>query len=519
MADSDPKDDNKGSLEDLLSRREELSPELAAELEAIIKMESEVDMSGGSGDRGKFFEVWVSDDKMSVMLRLYPAERESDEPQVEDIMGEVMEQKLSCPIDSDTIDKALKRYPLMNTVEIAIGRGLAPVDGMDGRLEWHVQDPTEMDLPKDDDQVDYRWHHHIVDVKNEEALVTVHPPTDPIMGKNVHGEPLPARCGRVVKLSSGKNTMMIKGNHTIYATCDGCVNRKGDTLYVEDLLLLPQGVNMETGNIETKCKVLIRGTVEEGFVVKSDQDIVVEGNIEAATVQSKEGMVSVDGGIIGKNRGLVSAKKGIRCRYANQSLLSSEGKIEVEDSLLHCTITCGESLSVVGGKHGVILGGSVRIRRKIFALRLGSVNEPRTDLVMGFDFAHESELRDLDIRKLELAQKLEELGNQVQSTERSGRNFPPQSEPFMKHQKLLLGMKKDLILLRAESEQVSKEIKSIEDKAFTADISRVEVVREVFPNTVFHMYRKHKRVDEIKKGLKVEIDPKQDEIRFLEDEK
>ena len=232
--------------------------------------------------------------------------------------------------------------------------------------------------------------------------------------------------------------------------------------------------------------------------------------MEAATLISEQGSIHVDGGIMGKNKAIIRSKISIYCHHANQSILSCEGDIEVQDSLLHCTITCGKRLRVVSGQHGVIMGGSIRIRERIEVKRIGSPSEPRTDFIMGFDFKYEKQLTEIDLQRHQLKMEMESAKTQMEEISR----YPAGSN--LEKQKLELELKKEWLLLKVNNEKLIKAIKAIEELAFCEEECELIVHRELYSNTMVHLYRVQRRVNEDMFGVRVLINSKKQEMTFEE---
>jgi uncharacterized protein (DUF342 family) len=212
----------------------------------------------------------------------------------------------------------------------------------------------------------------------------------------------------------------------------------------------------------------------------------------------------------------VRAKKSLWCRFAQQAMLSCEGGIEVEDSLVHCTIICGETLRVMGGKHGVIMGGTIRISHSIEAMRIGAPGEPRTDLIMGFDFKYEKEMRELDRYRLKIKTLMESLVQSLDEKEKAGKKLLSGTQEEVEHQKLEFTLKKKVLLCKVENEKTLAKIKAVEKKAYLSELCHVRIVNDAWPNTMVHMLLKQSKIEEHYKGLNIEVDPSMDEIRLLE---
>lgn len=500
------------SLEDLLRDKEHLSNDLQEEIRKLISMETEVRETTLS-DQAEYFHLDVRNKAMELWMTLYPCHQEERRPQPKAIFSTVMKKGYQCEVDPDLIAKEIENYPKDEAREVLIGEGQPPRHSKDGRLEFHVQDPAELlQVIDETDRVDYRTHFRFVDVKKDQELVTVIAPSESLEGKNIFGESIPARVGKPAEVHPGKNITYLRDNGTLYASKDGCLLHHKGAFRIEEVFIVDGDLDMKTGNIETGTRVLIWGNVLPGFTVRSTQDIRIMGNVEGATVESSEGAVVIGGGIHGQRVGVVRASKGIRCKFAQLALLSTEGLVEVEDSLLHCTISCGNRLVVRGGRHAAITGGSIRIRRSIEAKVIGSPSEPHTDIVMGFDFKYEDQLHQLD-RELQTAKKeLEELRAQLDDIERLIKVYPKDSPEEHEQKRLLVELKKEEIHARVHIEETGAKVRVIEDKALLDEKSWIKVHGSVHGNTVVHMHNRHQKIESEIHGVTIELDPRQGTI-------
>jgi uncharacterized protein len=504
----------KNSLEGLLGHRNDLSPEILAELEQIIALEQKLDSEQNHEHRPVYFELSVSQDKMRLDMVLWPCKDVIERPKIEDVLDDINKLHISCPIDVEAIEKAMCPYPLEEKTITPVGHGLHPQPGKNGWIEFHVENPNETLLnPDANDRVNYREIHKIVDVKKDDALLTIHAPTTPIAGWDVYGHLLHANKGVPVNVISGKNTHKIKESNTIYADKTGYIIFEKNNISVEEMIVINGDVDMSIGNIRTPLRVLIHGNVLEGFCVESEESIVIDGNVEGAFVESRQGEVIIKGGYFGRKKSMVKAKKYIFCRFANYGILNCGGFIDIEDSLMNTTITCGERLNVYTGKHGLIVGGHIRIKDHIRAKTIGNASETRTDIYMGFDYAYESELNEYDLTRQSLNNELQEFNQQLLENSNAQRVQVKGSEAYNEIQKLDIEMRKKILLHKVEIEKVSKLISAIEEKAFGLNTSYVEVHQEIFPNIHFHMHEMKKRTSVLEKSFRAEFDPVKREIR------
>jgi hypothetical protein len=141
--------------------------------------------------------------------------------------------------------------------------------------------------------------------------------------------------------------------------------------------------------------------------------------------------------------------------------------------------------------------------------RIGSPSEPRTDIIMGFDFKYESQLMDIDMQRHLLRLDIDQVKAHIEDLGR-------QVLPKLERQKIELELKKEWLLLKVKKEKLIKEIKTLENKAFCDGVSELIVHRELHANTMIHLLRGHRRINEELCGVRVKIDVKNKEVSFEE---
>jgi len=505
------KEELQSSLRDVLSVKGSMSPELQKELEELLQLESQVTQEMEDVEQSTF-SIEASEDKMELWLTLHPVEEGQTCAILDDILEVVMEENYQCELLVEEIEKA-RESDLEKSQRVLIGTGTPAINGCDGYFEFHVEEPTNNFISEDDhEQIDYRTHFRFVDVRKDQELLTVHPPSQSVPGRDVLGNILPAKEGLPVSAVGGRNIQYIRENGVMYATADGCFLRNKNTFQVDEVFVVNGDLDMSIGNIDTLSRVMVHGNVLPGFKIRSASDIHVMGNVEASDLLSENGWVRIEGGVLGKNASRIKAPKGFTCKFAQQALISSEGVIQIEDSVLFCTISCGDRLIIKGGKHAVVSGGNIRIRKSIEVSTIGAPSEPLTTLTMGFDFSYEDELNLLDQQKVDILNNIDALEEQVKMCESTILKMAKGDPEALGRKKELIHFKKESLLLKIQADEVGKKISDVEDKALCFDHAWIRASKSIHGNTLVKMSRRVLKIEnEVKEAL-VELDPKNELI-------
>jgi len=100
-------------------------------------------------------------------------------------------------------------------------------------------------------------------------------------------------------------------------------------------------------------------------------------------VVSKEGSIYIKGGIAGKNKAVIKAKKDVYTKYISMPLLLAKGVFMW--ALLHQQQYYSREI-IIDSPKGQISGGNIQCETKVLSPVLGSPSEKRTVIsVKGFN--------------------------------------------------------------------------------------------------------------------------------------
>lgn len=332
-------------------------------------------------------EISISPDKTSATLKLYITkdEFENNRKELNKEINKKIEEKgivfgVKAEIFSEDFDYSKEQI---------LAEAVLPENGKDAEV-------TYIDIPNAKPEVDKKG---AVDFYSVELYKTVTAgdwvgtmvlPTDGKEGMTIFGEPLHSKKGKGSRLRYDPKTIQLieeEEQHVLSAKVSGIVEFKGGKLSITEHLMISGDVNYSTGNIDFKGFLTIKGTIEDGFSVKADYDISVLGEMGLGmvkSIESRHGSVFLKGGIYGRNKSVVKAKKNIFVKYANEVKLSCEGEINIGYYALNAVL---ESNSLtVAASNGRILGGNAQLIARLEAQYVGNNKEIRTDInISGFE--------------------------------------------------------------------------------------------------------------------------------------
>ncbi|SHN62436.1 DUF342 domain-containing protein [Fervidobacterium gondwanense] len=426
--------------------------------------------------------ISVTPDKMEAYIKLsniLPGENVT----LDKLTEEIRKAKITHNIDLGAL-RHLCEEPVEDT-PVLFARGDLPKNGEDGRIIFEVL--SQRSFTTSGNKVDFREFpvQKRIIVKSGQKIATIYPPTEGIPGRNVYGEPVPAKKGNEAKVVLGKNVALSEDGMHIIATNEGILKidiEKG-MIEVSEYLEIDGDVNYETGNVEFPGVVLVKGDVKPGFIVRAKGDVEVNGVAEASTVISLEGNVRVSG-VKGKDKGLIKAKKDVHVKYAEAVTIEAEN-LYFESNLMNCTVRVTNSIIGTGPRANII-GGEYIALSKIEAEEIGSDFGVNTYLEVGVNPYIREELKLLNVQietdKTSL-QKLINIVKQYKEMKEKGVTIPPdKEEQFSK-------VTRTLINLREQLERNLKRKQELEEKLSVMRYQCSVVARKVlYPGVEVFMH-------------------------------
>ncbi|WP_276624360.1 FapA family protein, partial [Syntrophomonas wolfei] len=182
--------------------------------------------------------------------------------------------------------------------------------------------------------------------------------------------------GRNYKFNVGKG--IISTEDKAIAEFDGALTWINDKIVVTKMLAIKGDIDFSIGNICFPGKVLIEGSVKDGFLVEAEDDIEVRGGIEAAQVVSQHGSVFVKNGIIGGGKAQVKAGKNVEARFIQEATIEAGQNIVINEYTVRSNLKAGDAV-LIQGRRGIILGKNIiTARTRIKASKV--INCPALDL-------------------------------------------------------------------------------------------------------------------------------------------
>lgn len=294
---------------------------------------------------------------------------------------------------------------------VLVAEGKQPIDGEDGYIEYHFA-TTKNFTPDvlEDGSVDYRNLHIIENVKKGDVLCEIIPPTEGEDGMNLHAEVVAHKKGKEGVIKCGHNVFFSGNMDKIFSSEDGQVKVIDGKINVLDTFEVSGDVDNTTGNVKFNGTVVVKGNVKSGFVVNAYGDVIVEGVVEAARINSY-GTITLKKGVQGGKKAYLTAKENIISKYIENCKMYCNGDI-VANAIMHSDVSCDGSITV-DQKKGLIVGGNSRAKGNIHAKIIGSEMETKTVIEVGVDPKTKERYKEVCDKLTKLSNNIEKLDKNI----------------------------------------------------------------------------------------------------------
>ena len=416
----------------------------------------------------------VSEDRMSVIARLYPAAGGSM-VSLEEIQNDLTNQGYKAQLDKESVESFLKDRKYCT--DFVVANGVPPEESEDGYVEYFFNtDLSVKPAQKEDGSVDFFNLKTVCECKEGDLLARLHPAKQGGFGIDVLGEHIQPRPVENVQLLFGKNVTINKERTELTANVSGHVRLTEGMVIVSDIYEV-KDVDTSTGNIDYDGNLLINGNVHEGFTVKASGDIEVRGVVEGATVEAG-GTVTVVRGINGNNVGRVTAGVNIISKYIENTSVEAGNYVQTE-AIINSQVTAGSTITVEG-KRGFITGGPIRARKSIKAKTIGSDMGTTTILEVGLDPKKKERIATLQKELQDIAKQLAQMQPILLSVKQKlaqGIKLPAAQAMNMKKLSDSYGE------LTKKSQADTKELMQLEEEMDLGTDSFIEVSDYAYPGT------------------------------------
>lgn len=376
---------------------------------------------------------------------------------------EITKSKLLKLLEENDIRKGILEEAIERIVDgrcgteaFLLAKGEQPRQGEDGYYEFFFR--TDIDTkPKEqeDGSVDFQNIDWFEMVQKGQKLAYYHEAKEGLDGFNVKGEVIKGRKGAEQRILTGKGFQLEQDKKTYTALTDGMISLNGNEMQITNHMEVDE-INMATGNLNFNGSVHIRGDVCNGTSVKATGDVVVDGNVEAATIESG-GSVVLKKGMNAAGDGEIIAGKDVVSRFFEATKVTAQGNIDV-DKCLNSELYAGGLITSTK----VIAGGMAQAEKGFRLRNVGNQAGRPTMLSLKVNDTVWEENRKVKNALRDVEKELNMLANMYKEFREK---FPAEArskmETFIKVEKALFVKKKQFDQLSKVKEELEVSLKRV----------------------------------------------------------
>lgn len=327
--------------------------------------------------------IQLSTDLMEARLCLMPPVAPAAPPAVGALIDLLQQAGVQQGIDSEAIEQALAKVAGSGLPEICLAaRGRMPLPGKDAELRFEVEIGTTPGKLLADGSIDFRERNMFVPVSAGQIIARKVPASAGIPGVTLTGQTLVTHDGKDIQVKVSEEAAFDEADGTVRATAAGVLTLVGnDTVRVSAQHKIDGDVDFSTGNIRSHHAVHITGSIRPEFMVSTKGDLLVGGDIQAATVNS-HGNIVVKGGILGPGSS-IKVQGDADIHYIERSLLQAGGNITIRTNSYYSTLVAGGTIQ--GPDKVKLVGGDITAGGSITVGQIGSSAADPLNIAAGVD--------------------------------------------------------------------------------------------------------------------------------------
>ena len=271
-------------------------------------------------------------------------------------------------------------------------------------------------------------------------------------------------------------------------------------------------MDFSTGNIDFIGNVIVKGNIKDGFCVKAQGDVEVYGTVEGGSI-SASGNIFIKKGIRGLKKSKIEAQGSIYSNFVEYATIFAGEDIKINEAIMHSVVNGGATVQV-GGKKGLVVGGTCRAGQALICKTIGSSLATLTNIEVGLKPELRLEYKDI-CGKLTRAQenkdKTEKAIRLLSDLKKKLKRLPPDKE------KLLAKLLKACEQLKEQIQDLELYKIKLEEQIKTLEKGYIEVSGVLYSGVNITIGRANKHITNefykvklIQKGVDISISPLND---------
>lgn len=275
-----------------------------------------------------------------------------------------------------------------------VAKGKKAVQGANAVIRY-IERPERKPVIREDGSANYYEMNFVYSVKENAWLGEKIPAQPGEEGMDLFGNPISALHGKDESLLFDQKSVYLteeNGQEVLRAKHSGTVEFERGVVHVGNLLVIEEDVGPNTGDINFKGAVTIKGTIHPGYSVRAVGDISIEseeGITNASQIQSAKGDIFIKGGVFGGNETVIEAYGNIYLKHANNCKIYG---LSIHVGLYLFGTEVFANYVYVDQTQGRIIGGTIEAIFKVEAAIIGNLHERETIIrVKGIDQAKQQQ--------------------------------------------------------------------------------------------------------------------------------
>ena len=348
--------------------------------------------------------------------------------------------------------------------------GKKPIDGNVQKIILDYDFSIDTGKESESGAIDFKERGFIHNIEAGIQIAHFMPEKPAIDGLDIYDTVMEAHYDEDPCYKLGKNVTVDPDGIVIRSGIRGILTNHNNTLSVSTVAEIDK-VDLSTGNIEVNGSLIIKDNVAPGFIIKTEGDILVRGNIEDAQIECAGNLI-VSGGIIGGTNSSIRVNGKIFSSFIRNANIVCKGDI-LANQLVNAEIACNDRVVVLEGK-GVIIGGNIKALNGVWAKSIGSMSESKTTITVGRDAEADAEFKNIvstvktnkeEISKIKSLLGTEYFKNPKAFIER----IPPNKREGIKDiLKRITNLVKETAQLEARRDEMSAEFEKLSHSSITS---------------------------------------------------
>lgn len=433
--------------------------------------------------KNKLFKL--SETPLEAILSLLDVPSIDESLTKEDIEYILRSKEISYGILSNVIEEIVKSGKI--GYEYCIAKGKPQEDGEDAKIIECIKiDSTLSPLIKEDGSVDHKVLDLMETISKNTIILKKIPRKQGIAGTSIYKRTIDPKEGEEKYLVPGENTVISDDGLHLFAKKDGFLYRNKNAINVKQLFHVASNVDYSTGNINYAGDIYISGNILSGFKVESENNICINGEIEASEILSTNGSITCRKGVFGKNKASVSAGNNINAEFIQEASITCSNDLTVNKNLMNVKATIGKNVFVGIKKEGSIIGGEFICTGSIHTPEIGNKQMVKTIIKMEkkVNLELRQKLTKSHKHKEELQYSYSSLKNQLQMRSKL---FKIKSKKTVKEKEEIEKLLKTYYPLKQNLEKLNILISKLkEEEEKENSFGEICVSKNIYPNVELH---------------------------------